>query len=64
VRYDVADHVYHHIQARRLEPGWLLSRLYWQGASTVLTGVCCASGRGVARTAAADPGRLPAGPTA
>ena len=29
--------VHHQIQARRLEPEWLLSRLYWQGASTVLT---------------------------
>ncbi len=37
VRYDSRITVYHHIQARRLEPGWLLSRLYWQGASTVLT---------------------------
>jgi GT2 family glycosyltransferase len=37
VRYDSRIVVYHQIQARRLEPGWLLSRLYWQGASTVLT---------------------------
>ena len=29
--------VYHHIRARRLTPDWLLARLYWQGASTVLT---------------------------
>ena len=29
--------VHHQIQARRLRPEWLLSRLYWQGASTVLT---------------------------
>lgn len=37
VRYDSRIVVYHQIQARRLEPEWLLSRLYWQGASTVLT---------------------------
>jgi glycosyltransferase involved in cell wall biosynthesis len=37
VRYDSGITVYHQIQARRLEPAWLLSRLYWQGASTVLT---------------------------
>lgn len=37
VRYDSRITVHHQIQARRLEPRWLLSRLYWQGASTVLT---------------------------
>lgn len=37
VRYDSRITVFHQIQARRLEPAWLLSRLYWQGASTVLT---------------------------
>jgi hypothetical protein len=37
VRYESRIVVYHQIQARRLEPGWLLNRLYWQGASTVLT---------------------------
>ncbi len=37
VRYDSRITVHHQIQARRLEPEWLLSRLYWQGASTVLT---------------------------
>ncbi|HYZ24986.1 MAG TPA: glycosyltransferase, partial [Rhodopila sp.] len=37
VRYDSSITVYHQIQARRLDPTWLLSRLYWQGASTVLT---------------------------
>jgi glycosyltransferase involved in cell wall biosynthesis len=37
VRYDSRITVYHQIQARRLEPEWLLSRLYWQGASAVLT---------------------------
>lgn len=36
-RYDSRIVVFHQIQARRLTPGWLLSRLYWQGASTVLT---------------------------
>jgi glycosyltransferase involved in cell wall biosynthesis len=37
VRYDSHITVYHQIQARRMEPAWLLSRLYWQGVSTVLT---------------------------
>ena len=37
VRYDSRIVVFHQIQARRLNPDWLLSRLYWQGASTVLT---------------------------
>ena len=37
VRYNSRITVYHQIQARRMEPAWLLSRLYWQGASTVLT---------------------------
>ena len=37
VRYESRITVHHQIQARRLEPGWLLARLYWQGASTVLT---------------------------
>jgi glycosyltransferase involved in cell wall biosynthesis len=37
VRYDSRIMVHHRIHARRLEPAWLLSRLYWQGASTVLT---------------------------
>jgi glucosyl-dolichyl phosphate glucuronosyltransferase len=36
-RYDHRIVVHHQIQASRLNPGWLLSRLYWQGASTVLT---------------------------
>jgi glycosyltransferase involved in cell wall biosynthesis len=36
VRYDPRIVVYHQIQARRLDPAWLLSRMYWQGASTVL----------------------------
>lgn len=29
--------VHHQIQASRLNPAWLLRRLYWQGASTVTT---------------------------
>ncbi|HET6306452.1 MAG TPA: glycosyltransferase [Rhodopila sp.] len=37
VRYDSRITVHHQIQARRLQPEWLLARLYWQGASTVLT---------------------------
>ena len=37
MRYDLRITVYHQIQARRMKPEWLLSRLYWQGASTVLT---------------------------
>jgi glycosyltransferase involved in cell wall biosynthesis len=37
VQYDSRIVVYHQIQARRLDPAWLLSRLYWQGASHVLT---------------------------
>ena len=37
VRYDSRIMVRHQIQATRLTPGWLLSRLYWQGVSTVLT---------------------------
>jgi glucosyl-dolichyl phosphate glucuronosyltransferase len=36
-RYDSRITVHHQIQAQRLTPTWLLSRLYWQGASTVLT---------------------------
>jgi glucosyl-dolichyl phosphate glucuronosyltransferase len=37
VRYDSRMVVRHQIQAARLTPGWLMSRLYWQGVSTVLT---------------------------
>ena len=37
VRYDSSITVYHQIHAARLNPSWLLSRLYWQGASTVQT---------------------------
>lgn len=37
VRYDSRLVVHHRIQATRLTPTWLLSRLYWQGASTVVT---------------------------
>ncbi len=35
--YDSRIVVHHQIQASRLNPGWLLRRLYWQGASTVTT---------------------------
>jgi glycosyltransferase involved in cell wall biosynthesis len=36
-RYESRILVHHSIQAPRLSPDWLLSRLYWQGASTVMT---------------------------
>jgi glucosyl-dolichyl phosphate glucuronosyltransferase len=36
-RYDPRITVRHQIQAARLTPAWLLARLYWQGASAVLT---------------------------
>jgi glucosyl-dolichyl phosphate glucuronosyltransferase len=36
-RYDSRIVVFHQVQATRLNPAWLLRRLYWQGASTVLT---------------------------
>jgi glucosyl-dolichyl phosphate glucuronosyltransferase len=36
-RYDSRIVVFHQIQALRLNPEWLLTRLYWQGASTVQT---------------------------
>ncbi len=37
VWYDSRIVVHHQIQAERLRPAWLLSRLYWQGVSAVLT---------------------------
>lgn len=37
VRFDPSITVQHRIQAGRLVPDWLLRRLYWQGASTVVT---------------------------
>ena len=37
VRYDSRIVVEHQIQSSRFTPEWLLSRLYWQGASTVVT---------------------------
>jgi GT2 family glycosyltransferase len=37
VLYDSRIVVHHQIQASRLNPGWLLRRLYWQGVSTVMT---------------------------
>jgi len=36
-RYDSRLVVHHRIQATRLNPAWLLRRLHWQGASTVVT---------------------------
>jgi glucosyl-dolichyl phosphate glucuronosyltransferase len=36
-RYDSRIVVYHRIQSPRLTPAWLLSRLYWQGVSTVVS---------------------------
>lgn len=36
-RYDSRLTVRHRIQASRLNPGWLLDRLYWQGVSAVRT---------------------------
>ncbi len=35
--YDGSIVVTHSIQANRLNPRWLLTRLYWQGVSTVMT---------------------------
>ena len=37
VLYESRITVRHHIQPSRLNPKWLLSRLYWQGVSTVFT---------------------------
>src|ERR1035437_501916 len=37
VHFDSRIVVHHQIQAARLTPDWLLSRMYWQGASTVMT---------------------------
>ena len=39
VRYDSTLMVRHRIQAARLSPAWLLSRLHWQGVSAVITRV-------------------------
>jgi len=49
VRYDSRIVVWHQIQASRLTPEWLLSRLYWQGASTVLTRRLLGEGRMMGR---------------
>jgi len=49
VRYDGSIVVRHSIQASRLHPGWLLRRLYWQGASTVVTRCLLGDRRFVAR---------------
>ena len=35
--FDSRIRVHHQIQANRLTPAWLLSRMYWQGASRVLS---------------------------
>jgi hypothetical protein len=35
--YDSRIVVRHHIQGARMNPAWLIDRLYWQGASTVAT---------------------------
>ncbi len=52
-RYDPRIVVQHQIQAARLSPRWLLSRLYWQGVSTVLDPAAARRPRrGVAGTAA------------
>lgn len=48
-RYDSRIVVFHQIQASRLNPAWLLSRLYWQGTSTVLTRRLLGDGVGVWR---------------
>jgi glucosyl-dolichyl phosphate glucuronosyltransferase len=37
VRFDSRVVVYHCIQPLRLTPAWLLSRMYWQGVSTVIS---------------------------
>lgn len=49
VRYDGRITVCHSIRPGRLTPAWLLSRLYWQGASTVLTRRLLGEGRAVRR---------------
>jgi hypothetical protein len=46
-RYDSRIVVEHQIQASRLTPAWLLSRLYWQGVSTVRTRRQLGCGRAV-----------------
>lgn len=38
VRFDSRMVVHHQIQPGRLTPEWLLRRMYWQGASSVITG--------------------------
>lgn len=49
VRFDSRIVVHHQIQATRLTPPWLLSRLYWQGISTVRTRRLLGRGRAVWR---------------
>jgi len=43
--YDSRIVVHHQIQASRLDPRWLLRRLYWQGYSTVVTRRLLGAGR-------------------
>ncbi len=52
VVYDSRITVHHQIQASRLNPSWLLARLYWQGASTVITRRLLGAGASVWREAA------------
>ena len=49
IRFDSRIVVHHQIQAARLTPPWLLSRLYWQGISTVRTRRALGRGRTVWR---------------
>lgn len=49
VRYDSTIVVQHQIQASRLTPEWLIARLYWQGASTVVTRRMLGAGNAVWR---------------
>ncbi|MEO8713473.1 MAG: glycosyltransferase family 2 protein [Acetobacteraceae bacterium] len=48
-RHDPAIVVRHQIQATRLNPAWLLRRLYWQGASCVVTRRLLGEGKAVWR---------------
>lgn len=71
-RYDSRIIVRHNIQASRLSPEWLVTRLYWQGFSTVLTRAMMQERQGVRRefrrrlaveTLCAPAGLLPKGST-
>ena len=48
-RYDSRIVVRHNIQANRLSPEWLVTRLYWQGFSTALTRALMQERQGVRR---------------